>query len=101
MAIFADASVAALVGYDEDPRHSYILDFANVVDTSHLGELGYVWQDGRLRLRMSKRIPVIAPVLVERAVSSLLSKQSLSVRDIAHWVTMLRGARPSPTPVQP
>ena len=93
MAIFADASVAALVGHDDDPRHPYILDFVNVVDTSYIGELGYIWRDGRLRLRMSKQIPVIAPVLADRAVSRLLAQQHLSQRDIAHWVIHAAGNR--------
>ena len=55
--------------------------------------MGYIWGDGRLRLRMSKQIPVIAPVLADRAVSRLLAQQHLSQRDIAHWVIHAAGNR--------
>ena len=93
MAIFADASVAALVGHDNDPRHPYIVDFENVVDTSYIGELGYIWRNGRLRLRMSRSILEIAPVLARRAVSGLLDRLGLRVEHVQHWVIHAAGAK--------
>lgn len=83
-AIFGEASSAALVGYDNDWRHPRIIDQESYTDTRYIDDLGYRWQEGRLMVLLSKRVPEIAPVVVKAAVDALLQRQGLKVADI-HW----------------
>ncbi len=91
-AVFADACSCALIGYDDDPRHPEILDFSSAMDTAYMSELGYVWRNGRLRVRLSKRVPELATELLDKAIHSLLLKNKLTVNDIAYWVIHPPGA---------
>ena len=84
-AIFGDASSAALVGYDDDPRHPEILDFESIYAPEHISLLGYKWVDGRLKAVLSKQVPVLVPPLIKQAVAALLNRNGLRVSDIEHW----------------
>ena len=90
-AIFADAATAGLVGYDDDPRHPYIIDSETYTNTDYLYELGYIWRDGRLRVLLSRGIPELAAEVTGVAVSRLLERRSLRVKDIDHWVIHAAG----------
>jgi predicted naringenin-chalcone synthase len=90
-AIFADASVCALIGFDDNPNHPYIVDTATFTDTRYLGDLGYIWRDGRLRVRLSRRVPVIAAELVEAVVPILLTRHGISLKRINHWIIHAAG----------
>lgn len=90
-AIFADAASAGLVGYDDDPRHPYIIDSETYTNTAYLNDLGYVWRDGRLRVLLSKRIPELAAEVAGTAVNRLLERRSLRVKDIDYWVIHAAG----------
>jgi len=90
-AIFADASSAALVGYDDDWRHPYIIDQESCTDTNYIDDLGYRWRDGRLMVLLSKRVPQIAPIVVKSALDAILQRRSLRVEDIRWWVIHAAG----------
>jgi len=90
-AIFADAASSALVGLDDDPRHPYIIDTETYTDTSYLGDLGYTWRDGRLRVLLSRRVPEIAGKLVGIVVPKLLGRHGLKPTDIEHYVIHAAG----------
>lgn len=90
-AIFADAAASALVGFDDDPRHPVILDTETCTDTNYLGDLGYTWRDGRLRVLLSRRVPELAPLVVKPAVDAVLQRQGLSIPDIMWWVIHAAG----------
>lgn len=92
MAIFGDAASCAILGFDDNPRHPEILDFVSHLDTSYIKELGYVWRDGRLRVKLSKSVPDIAVKLVTIAIKKLLERNSLEIADIAYWVIHPPGA---------
>ena len=85
-AIFADAATAGLVGYDDDPRHPFIVDMETYTNTDYLYELGYVWRDGRLRVLLSRGIPELAAEVTGVAVSRLLERNKLKIKDIENWV---------------
>jgi predicted naringenin-chalcone synthase len=85
-AIFADASVAAWVGYDDDPKHPEIIDFESQFDGDHVVLLGYRWQDGRLKVVLGKDVPKVVPKLAAKAVDRLLSRNKLTKNDISHWI---------------
>lgn len=90
-ALFADASVSVLVGYDDNPHHPEIVDMETCTNTEYLGDLGYSWRDGRLRVMLSKRVPAVAPIVVKSAVEAVLARQHLAVGDIAWWVVHAAG----------
>jgi len=89
--IFGDAATCALVGSDDDPRHPVIIDTETYTDTQYLGDLGYVWREGRLRVRLSRRVPEIAAKLVGIVVPKLLRKHNLKTSDIKHFVIHAAG----------
>jgi len=85
-AIFGDGASAALIGFDNDPRHPYLVDFETYFDPENLKHLGFVWQDGRLRVLLSRQIPRIVPSVVKPAVEKILQRHYLEQRDIKWWV---------------
>ena len=90
-AIFADAAVAGLVGFDNDPRHPYIIDMETYTNTDYLYELGYVWRDGRLRVLLGNRVPELAAEVSGYAVARLLERNKLRIEDIENWVIHAAG----------
>lgn len=89
--IFADAAMAALVGFDNDWRHPTIVDTEAYTDTNYLSDLGYTWREGRLRVLLSKRVPELAARVIKPAVEAVLQRQRLNVSDIAWWVIHAAG----------
>jgi predicted naringenin-chalcone synthase len=85
-AIFGDACSCALIGYDDNPRHPRILDFATRMDTDYIDRLGYTWREGRLRVRLARDVPEIALRMAVAAIDELLKKNSLSADDITYWI---------------
>jgi alkylresorcinol/alkylpyrone synthase len=85
-AIFGDACSCALVGYDDNPHHPRILDFATKMDTDYIDRLGYTWREGRLRVRLARDVPEIALKMAVAAIDKLLKKNSLSADDITYWI---------------
>ena len=90
-AIFADASACALIGFDNDPRHPFIIDTETRTNTAYIGDLGYIWREGRLRVLLSRKVPELAPLVVKPAVEAVLKRQKLSIADIAWWVIHAAG----------
>lgn len=89
--IFADAAAAVLVGFDDDPRHPYIVDSETYTNTDYLYDLGYIWREGRLRVLLSKRVPELAAEVSGVAVNRLLKRHELKVEDIENWVIHAAG----------
>jgi predicted naringenin-chalcone synthase len=85
-ALFGDAAAAILVGGDDLPRHPVIQDAATCTDAAYRDELGYFWREGRLHVRLGRRIPEIAAGLIRRVVVDILSRNFVALADIAHWV---------------
>ncbi len=91
-AIFADAASCALVGFDDDPRHPFIIDTETYTNTDYIDDLGFVWREGRLRVMLSRRVPELAPLVVKPAVNAVLQRQGLSIADIRWWVIHAAGS---------
>jgi alkylresorcinol/alkylpyrone synthase len=85
-ALFGDAASCALVGYDGDWRHPAIIDTETHTNTDFINELGYVWSEGRLRVRLSRKVPELAVKVVEPAVNTLLERNQLTISDINWFV---------------
>ena len=90
-ALFADAASCALVGFDDERRHPFIVDMETHTNTKYINDLGYTWRDGRLRVMLSRRVPVLAPLVVKPAVDAVLQRQGLRVDDIRWWVIHAAG----------
>ncbi|MFH1646617.1 MAG: 3-oxoacyl-[acyl-carrier-protein] synthase III C-terminal domain-containing protein [Chloroflexota bacterium] len=90
-ALFADAASCALVGFDENPRHPFIIDMETYTNIDFINNLGYTWRDGRLRVLLSRRVPELAPQVVKPAVGAALQRQGLTVGDIQWWVIHAAG----------
>lgn len=84
--IFADACSSILVGFDDDPRHPSVIDMETFFNTDYINDLGYVWKDGRLRVRLSKNVPDVATDLAEVVVNRLLERNNLKVSDVKYWI---------------
>jgi predicted naringenin-chalcone synthase len=91
-AIFADAASCALVGYDNDWRHPEIVDSESYTDTAYIDQLGFVWQNGRLRVRLSRKVPELAVKVLAPAVETLLKRNNLQVADIAWFIIHAAGS---------
>jgi len=91
-ALFADAASCALVGFDDDPRHPFIIDTETYTNTDYINDLGFVWREGRLRVLLSRRVPELAPLVVKPAVAAVLERHNLTVNNIAWWVIHAAGS---------
>ena len=85
-AIFGDGASAVLIGFDDDPRHPYLVDFETYFDPEYMKHLGFVWQDGRLRVVLSRQIPKVVPLVVRPPVEKILQRNNLTLNDIKWWV---------------
>jgi len=85
-AIFGDGASAVLLGFDDDWRHPYLLDFESYFDPNNMHHLGFTWEDGRLRVLLSKLVPKIAPLGAKVVIDKILQRNRLSIDDIQWWV---------------
>lgn len=92
-AIFADGACCALVGYDESWRHPSIIDTETFTDTGYITELGFTWQNGRLRVRLARNIHELAARVTGPCVRALLERHSLST-DSINWFVIHAAGNP-------
>lgn len=92
-AIFGDGASAVMVGFDDNPRHPYLVDFATYFDPQYMDLLGFVWQDGRLKCKLSRDIPKVAPIVAKPPIEIILRRNNLLLQDIAWWVIHPGGAK--------
>jgi len=90
-AIFGDAATAVLVGYDQDWRHPEIIDTATYTDIRYISRLGFIWQSGRLRVRLSRDVPILAARLMSKAARLIMKRNSLAIDDIRWFVIHAAG----------
>ncbi len=84
-ALFGDAASAALIGQDDNWRHPEIVDTETYTNTDYIDELGFVWQNGRLRIRLSRKVSELAASVVQPAVKTLLERNNLRIEHI-QWI---------------
>lgn len=92
-AIFADCASAALVGFDNDLRHPYIVDSETYTNTDYIDDLGFKWSNGRLRCLLSKSVPPHAGEVVENAIRRLFMRRGFKPVDIDYWVVHAAGVK--------
>lgn len=85
-AVFADGSSAALIGQDGKYQHPYIVDSLVYTKADYSDKLGYVWRNGRLRVRLAKDVPQYAAEVAMEAIRRILHKHHLTYAQIKHWL---------------
>jgi predicted naringenin-chalcone synthase len=91
--LFGDYASAAIVGFDNDSNHPVVVDSESYTDTNCIDQLGYQWRNGRLRVLLSKQVPVLATEVATHAVRTLLDRQKLESRNVAWWVIHAAGMK--------
>jgi alkylresorcinol/alkylpyrone synthase len=92
--LFGDYASCAIVGQDEDPSHPTIIDSESYTNTDYIDDLGYQWCNGRLRVRLSRRVPECATEVADRAVRNLLKRHfPLQPKEIRWWVVHAAGMK--------
>jgi alkylresorcinol/alkylpyrone synthase len=91
--LFGDYSSAAIVGFDANSNHPVVIDAESYTNTDYLEDLGYQWRNGRLRVRLSKRVPELATDVSTRAVKTVLARNGLYASDITWWVIHAAGIK--------
>jgi alkylresorcinol/alkylpyrone synthase len=91
--LFGDYSSAAIVGFDSNSNHPVVIDAESYTNTDYLEDLGYQWRNGRLRVLLSKRVPMLAMDVSIHAVWSVLKRQELAPGDITWWVIHAAGIK--------
>jgi len=84
--IFGDGATAAVVGFSNDDQYPEIHDFESHFDPQYLDLLGYKWEDGRLKVVLSRDVPDIVPPLIAQTVDKMLERNRLRREDISHWI---------------
>ena len=90
-AIFADGACCALIGYDNCWRHPAIIDTETYTNTDYIRELGFTWQDGRLRIRLARSIPGIVAGMAGVCARNLLKRNGLEISGIQWFVIHAAG----------
>ena len=85
-AIFGDGASSVLLGFDDDWRHPYLLDFESYFNPENMHHLGFEWEDGRLRCMLSRQVPKVAPLGAKIVVDNILQRNQLEVDEIQWWV---------------
>lgn len=85
-AIFGDAASAAVLGYSGDTRFPQVVDFESYYSPEYIDLLGYRWENGYLKVVLSRDVPEIVPPLMAQTVDRLLERNLLTRGDVSHWM---------------
>jgi predicted naringenin-chalcone synthase len=86
--IFSDGAAAAVLDSavnDSNPAIASLLDFESVLIPGYRDELRYLTQGGRLRNRLSRRVPSIAARAAREVTSLVLSRHEVDRSDVRWW----------------
>ncbi|MBI3455801.1 MAG: type III polyketide synthase [Candidatus Rokubacteria bacterium] len=90
-AIFADGAAAVLLGTEGEGVA--IAGHRTLIRTEHLDRMGFTFPGGRHRIRLSKEIRHIAPLMLEEVATRLLKDHGLTRDDVRFWVLHSAGRR--------
>jgi len=83
--IFNDGSAALLLEHSEDPQYPAVLDFTRKYSKEGKDLLGYIHQDGRQKVVLSREVPKKVSPMVAQVVRKLLDRNQLAIGDISNW----------------
>ncbi len=85
-AICGDGAAAMLIGNGSFSAGAEILDFQSTVDSDYLECVGFVSENGKLRIVLGKEIQDIAGPAVKKTVEELLKRNRIERKEIKHWI---------------
>jgi len=85
-AICGDGAGAMLIGNDTSSQGPKILDFQSLIDSEYLNSVGFLSENGRLRIILGKEIQKVAGPAVNQGVKELLKKNMIDRKEIKHWI---------------
>jgi alkylresorcinol/alkylpyrone synthase len=84
--LFSDGSAAMILAESPDPQYPAVLDFEHFWSKDSKDLLGYVHQQGRLKVQLAREVPQVVPPMVVRTINSLLTRNGLTKEDINSWI---------------
>jgi predicted naringenin-chalcone synthase len=90
-AIFADGAAAVALGPDRGGAE--VVGQRTLIRSEHLDRMGFTFPGGRHRVRLSKEIRRIAPVMMEEVATRLLKDHGLRQDEVRFWVLHSAGRR--------
>jgi alkylresorcinol/alkylpyrone synthase len=90
-AIFADGAAALLL--DTDGDGVTIVAHRTLIRSEYLDRMGFAFPGGRARVRLSKEVRRIAPIMMEELAMRLLKDHGLTKEEIRFWVLHSAGRR--------
>jgi alkylresorcinol/alkylpyrone synthase len=88
--IFGDGAAAVVLGHAGEQGIA-LLDFESGLFPEHRSALRYDYDGGRLRNRLTRRVPVIGASCIERVALRLLKRHGLVPADISWWAVHAGG----------
>ena len=90
-AIFADGAAAVLLGTEgEGPA---LIGHRTIIRPEYLDRMGFTFPGGRARIRLSKDVRRIAPLMMEELAMRLLKDHNLRTEDVRFWILHSAGRR--------
>jgi 3,5-dihydroxyphenylacetyl-CoA synthase len=90
-AIFADGAAAVLLGTEGEG--CTVVGHRTIIRSEHLDCMGFTFPGGRARVRLSKDVRRIAPVMMEELTLRILKDHGLQKEDVRFWVLHSAGRR--------
>jgi 3,5-dihydroxyphenylacetyl-CoA synthase len=90
-AIFADGAAALLLGTGGEGIS--LVGHGTLVRSEYLDRMGFTFPGGRTRIRLSKDVRRIAPIMMEELAVRLLKDHNLRKEDVRFWVLHSAGRR--------
>jgi predicted naringenin-chalcone synthase len=90
-AIFADGAAALLLGTDGEGIS--LVGHGTLVRSEYLDRMGFTFPRGQTRIRLSKDVRRIAPLMMEELAARLLKDHNLRKEEVQFWVLHSAGRR--------
>jgi alkylresorcinol/alkylpyrone synthase len=84
--LFNDGSSAMILADSPDHQYPMVLDFERLYSKESKHLLGYVHQDGRMKVQLAREVPQVVPPMVVQTINSLLARNGLTKEDINSWI---------------
>ena len=90
-AIFADGAGAVLLGTEDDG--CTLVGHRTIIRSEYLDCMGFTFPGGRARVRLSKDVRRIAPVMMAELTDRILKDHGLRRQDVRFWILHSAGRR--------
>jgi len=93
-AIFADGAAAVLLGTeDKENKSATLVGHRTIIRSEYLDCMGFTFPRGRARVRLSKDVRRIAPIMIGELAERILKDHGLRQQDVRFWILHSAGRR--------